>query len=136
MRKSIAWILNFTSKLPNSEEKIKCLRQNDNSAIRTVLKYCYDPAIEWVLPEGEPPYTPCEFPHQENMLYQEARRLYLFIKGGNNNLKPLKRETMFLDILQSVDPEDAKLLLSIKDKKMPYPGLDKTVVLAAFPNLF
>ena len=37
-RKSIAWILDFTSKLPNDEEKVKCLQANDNTAIRTVLK--------------------------------------------------------------------------------------------------
>jgi hypothetical protein len=135
-RKSIAWILDFTSKLPNEEEKIKCLQANDNNAIRTILKYAYDPNIVWALPEGEPPYKPCEYPHQENMLYMEIRRLYLFLEGGNNNLKPLKRESMFIELLQSIDPEDAKLILSIKDKKLPYKGLNSKIVLKAFPGLF
>jgi hypothetical protein len=135
-RKSISWILDFTSKLPNEEEKIKCLQANNNNAILTILKYAYDPNIEWVLPEGNPPYTPCEYPHQENMLYQEIRRLYLFLKGGNDNLHPLKRESMFIDILQSVDPEDAKLLLAMKDKKLPYKGLNSKIVLKAFPGLY
>lgn len=135
-RKSISFILKFTSRLPNEEEKIKCLRANDNSAIRTILKYCYDPNIKWALPEGEPPYTPCEYPHQETMLYNEIRRLYLFLEGGNPNLSQLRREVLFLEILQEIDPEDAKLLLSIKDKKLPYDGLNAKIVLKAFPDLF
>lgn len=135
-RKSISWILDFTSKLPNDEEKVKCLQANDNTAIRTILKFAYDPNIQWALPEGEPPYKPCEYPHQENMLYQEIRRLYLFLVGGNNNLKQLKRESMFIEILQSVDPDDAKLLLSIKEKKLPYKGLNSKIVLKAYPGLY
>lgn len=136
VRKSISWILDFTSKLPNDEEKIKCLQANNNNAILTILKYAYDPNIKWALPAGDPPYKPCEFPHQENMLYMEIRRLYLFIEGGNPNLKQLKRETMFIEMLQSIDPEDAKMILAMKDKKLPYKGLNAKLVLKAFPGLF
>lgn len=135
-RKSIAWILEFTSKLPNEEEQIKCLQANDNSAIRTVLKFCFDPNIKWLLPEGDAPYKPCEYPNMDNMLYSEARRLYLFVEGGNPNLTTLKRESMFVELLQSITPEDAKLLISIKDKKLPYKGLTSKTVLKAFPGLF
>lgn len=135
-RKPISWILDFTSKLPNEEEQIKCLQANDNSAIRTILKFCFDPNIKWLLPEGDAPYKPCEYPNVDNMLYTEARRLYLFIEGGNPNLTQLKRESMFVDLLQSINPEDAKLLVSIKDKKLPYKGLSSKTVLKAFPGLF
>lgn len=135
-RKAISWILDFTSKLPNDEEKIKCLRSNENPAILTILKYCYDPNIKWALPEGEPPYTPSEFPNLDNMLWTEARRLYLFIEGGNPNLKQLKRESMYVELLQTVHPADAKLLLAIKDKELPYPGLNSKIVLKAFPGLY
>lgn len=135
-RKSIAWILEFTAKLPNEQEQIKCLQANDNSAIRTILQYCFHPNIKWLLPPGEPPYKPSEFPNLENMLYSEARRLYLFVEGGNTNLKPLKRESMFIDLLQCITPEDAKLLVSIKDKKLPFKGLKATTVQKAYPGLF
>lgn len=136
LRKPISWILEFTSNLPNEEEQIKCLRANENSAILTVLKYCFDPNIKWLLPEGDAPYKPCEFPNVENMLYSEARRLYLFVEGGNPNLTQLKRESMFIDLLQSITPEDAKLIISIKDKKLPYKGLKASTVQKAFPGLF
>jgi Family of unknown function (DUF6433) len=135
-RKAISWILDFTSKLPNEEEQIKCLQVNNNSAILTILKFCFDPNIKWLLPEGDAPYKPCEYPNVDNMLYTEARRLYLFVEGGNNNLTQLKRESMFVDLLQSINPEDAKLLVSIKDKKLPYKGLSSKTVLKAFPGLY
>lgn len=135
-RKSISWILEFTSKLPNDEEKIKCLQANDNNAIRTILKLAYDPNIKWALPEGDPPYTPCEYPHQENMLYMEIRRLYLFLEGGNDNLKPIKREAMFIEMLQSIDPEDAKMMLAVKDKKLPWKGLSPKLVQKAYQGIF
>lgn len=136
MRKSIAWILKFTSELPNEEEQIKCLRANDNFAIKTILRGAFDPNVKWVLPEGEPPYTPCEYPNVENMLYSEVRRLYLFVEGGNDNVKPLKRESMFIDLLQSITPDDAKLLIAVKDKRLPFDGLTAETVLKAFPGLF
>lgn len=136
MRKSIGWILEQVCKLPE-EEQIKALQQNDNSAIRTILRFCFDPNIKWLLPEGAPPYTPCEFPNIQNMLYSEARRLYLFVEGGNPNLTTLKRESMYIDLLQSISPEDAKLLIAIKDKKLPYEGkLTKKTILKAYPGLF
>lgn len=136
MRKPISWILDFTSKLPNEEEQVKCLRANDNSAIRTVLRFCFDPNIKWLLPEGEVPYKPCEYSNVDNMLYSEARRLYLFVEGGNMNLTTLKRESMFIDLLQSINPQDARLIESIKDKKLPYKGLTVKTVLKAYPDLF
>lgn len=135
-RKSIAWILDFTSKLPNDEEKIKCLQANGVEPIKTILRYCFDPNIKWLLPEGDAPYKPSEFPNLENELYSEARRLYLFVAGGGDNLKPLKRERMFIELLESVTPEDAQLLVSIKDKKMPYEGITVNIVKEAFPGLF
>jgi hypothetical protein len=135
-RKSISWILDYTSKLPNEEEKVKCLQANDCQSIRTILQGAFDPRIKWMLPEGDAPYTPCEYPNVDNMLYSETRRLYLFVEGGNDGLTTLKRESMFVDLLQSISPNDAKLLIAIKDKKMPYEGITPELVLKAFPGLF
>ena len=133
-KKSISWILEFTSKLPD-EEKIKCLRANENTALLTVLQFALRPGIEWALPEGDPPYRPNEYPNQESVLYSEARKLYLFVKGGNDNLKQLKREAMFIELLEIIDPQDAKLLLAAKNKTIPYEGITPEIVSAAFPGL-
>jgi hypothetical protein len=135
-RKAISWILDFTSKLPNEEEKIKCLRANNISQIIDVLRFTYDPNIKWLLPEGSPPYAPNNGSNLESRFYAEIRKLYLFVEGGNNNLQPLKRETLFISLLENIHPEDAKLLLSMKEKKLPYKGLTSTLILKAFPGLY
>lgn len=135
-KKAISWILDFTSKLPNDEEKIKCLRANENPAILTVLKFAYDPNIKWLLPEGDAPFVPSRESGTESYLYSDARKLYLFIEGGNPNLTQLRRESLFIDFLQNIHPEDAKLIVAIKDKNLPFKGLSSKLVLKAFPGLY
>lgn len=135
MRLGIAEILKKVSESKTKEEKLEIFRKNDSSAIRTILKFALDPNIKWALPEGNPPYKPCQFLDQHSMLYQEARRLYLFVEGGNDNLKPIKRESLFIALLESVDPEDAKVLLAAKDKKLPYKGITVNLINEAYPGL-
>lgn len=135
-RKSISWILDFASKLPNDEEKIKCLQANDVEPIRIILQYCFHPSAKWALPEGDAPYTPCEYPNVENMLYSEAKKLYLFLEGGNDDLSQLKRERMFIDLLESIAPNDAELMISVKDKKLPFEGLTPEIIQKAYPGIF
>lgn len=135
MRLGIAEILEKVSNEPKRELKIEMLRKYDSSAIRTVLKYALDPDIKWALPEGDPPYKPCQFLDQENMLYSEARRLYLFIEGGNPNLNPLKREALFIQLLESITPADAKLICAAKEKKIPHKGITVKLINEAYPGL-
>jgi hypothetical protein len=135
MRLGIAEVLKLASEQKTKEEKINIFRKNDSSALRTVLKYALDPAVKWALPPGAPPYKPAPYLDQQSMLYHEARRLYLFIEGGNPNLTPLKRESLFIGLIESIDPEDAKVLLAAKDKKLPVKGITSTIVNEAFPGL-
>jgi len=53
----------------------------------------------------------------------------------NSKLPQLKKEVLFVGVLESLDPQDAKLLLAVKDKKMPYKGITKKLVAETFPNL-
>jgi len=135
MRLGIAEILEKVSNEPKRELKIEMLRKHDSSAIRTILKYALDPEIKWALPEGTPPYKPCDYLDQENMLYSEARRLYLFIEGGNPNLSTIKREALFIQLIESIAPADAKLICAAKDKKLPYKGLTTKLINEAYPGL-
>ncbi len=61
--------------------------------------------------------------------------MYLFLEGGNDNLTPLRREQLFISLLESIDKEDAKLMLAAKDKKIPYKGITTKLVNTAFPGL-
>lgn len=135
MRLSISEILKKTQELKAREEKIAWLRKNDGVTLRTVLKYMYDPSIKCLLPPGMPPYKPSQFPDSQGVLYAETKRLRIFYEGnGYDNLNQLKREALFIGLLENLDAEDSKLVVDMKDKKS-YKGITKRTVREAFPDL-
>lgn len=102
----------------------------------TILKYTFDPRIKFALPEGDPPFTRLEKRLDvQGMLYREARKLDYFIEELYPNLKQMKREIMFIELLESVDPDDADLLLAMKDKRALYPTINYALVHKTFPGL-
>ena len=134
MKLSISEIVDKAIGLKTEKEKIEWLQQNNNVALRTVLKYMYDPNVEFLLPNTAPPWKKNAYVGVEGMLYTEARRLKNFIKGGGyDNLNQVKREQLFISLLEDVDNDDAELLCKMITKK-PLKGLSKSVVIAAFPN--
>ena len=135
IKNSLSFIINSVAKLPKAEQ-VEALRQNGTPPIQALLKFACDPKIKFLLPEGKTPYQPS--PHAEEahgVLPGEIRRLYLFVEGGNPNLNPLRRETLWVELLQHVNPSDAVLLDLMKDKKLP-DGLTVATVKKAFPDLF
>lgn len=132
---SVSNFLEQVNALSKKEERIEALRVNGHIAVKTVLKYMFDPNIKFLLPEGDPPYRASQF-DEPKALMQEINRFYLFVEGGNPNLKPIRREQIFIQILEIVSAGDAKLLLSMKNKKSPYKGITKEIVQAAYPELF
>ena len=71
-------------------------------------------------------------------LTSELRRMYLFVDGPTETqqkLKQQRREALFIELLESVHPDDAKLLLSMKERKLPVKGITRKLVAEAFPNL-
>ena len=126
------------TKVNNAKDKplkIEVLRNNDSQGLRQLLKAAFDPKITWDLPEGTPPYIANEAPAgtDHTSLLDEARKLYLFIKGGSNIAK-VKKETLFIQMLEALHKDDAKALIDIKDKKLNlvYKGLTENAVKEAF----
>lgn len=137
MKMGLAEILQKASSFPNKKDKIEFLQRNNSKSLETILVCAYDPYIEWNLPPGVPPYKKSDVLDGEGMLYQEMRRFYLFLKGHNSPVenKALKREQLFLGLLEAITPADAELVCAIKDKKLPYKGLNEKIIREAFPNL-
>jgi hypothetical protein len=134
MRVGVAEFLEKVSKLKKKEDKVEALKANDSYVLRTILQGAFDPRIKWNLPEGVPPFRKNDLVDQENVLIKDARKLIYFVEGGPN-LKPLKRETMFVEFLEALAPADADLILSIKEKKLPWKGITTEMVREAFPDL-
>lgn len=136
MKKCLYDILNEISEISNAKEKVQALATNPYAGpIKLVFDYMLNPNIKWLLPEGDPPYKPAGYVDIEGRLLPELRKMYLFIEGGNPNLSPLRRETLFIQLLESVDPKDAKLILAMKNRKIPFKGLNKKMIQQAFPDL-
>jgi hypothetical protein len=136
MKLGVAEILQNISKLPRRDQRLAELQKHaDNMPLKTVLQGAFDPRIKWLLPEGTPPYKKSDLTDLEGVFYAECRKLYLFVEGGNSNLKPVRREALFIQLLESIAPADADLLCAIKDKKMPYKGINQQLVREAFPGL-
>lgn len=127
--------LEKVGKLRKTQQKIDALKANDSLPLRIILQGAFDPNVEWLLPPGDPPYTPNELVDQQHVLIKEIEKLRYYIKGFHDNLNQNKREAMFIELLERVDPNDAKLLCAIKEKKMPFPGITLEHVITALPGL-
>ena len=129
-------ILTKVAKLKTKKDKVEYLQKYNTDALRMVIKASFDPKIEWALPEGDVPYRANEAPEgtEHTLLSQEARTLFNFIKGGNGQLTQNKRETMFVQMLEGLHADEAKLIVAAKDKKLHqvYKGLSANVVKEAF----
>lgn len=116
-------------------KKIEVLRKYDSQGLRQLLKAAFDPKIVWDLPEGTPPYIANEAPAgtDHTSLLDEARKLYLFIKGGSN-IPKVRKETLYIQMLEALHKDDALALISIKEKNLNlvYKGLTENCVKEAF----
>ena len=129
----------IATKINNAKDKprkLKILQEHDSVALRQVLKGAFDPKIEWLLPDGDVPYTANDAPigTEHTLLQQEAKRLYLFTKGGDNAISNTKRETLFIQMLEGLSAEEAAFLVTVVNKKVnnEYKGFTANLVKDAF----
>jgi len=134
MHLGISEILKKADEAPTKEDKIRVLHENHSLVLKMILAYAFDPDIKFLLPPGPVDYRPNDLPDNQNILYIEARRLYLFIEGGHPTLKQDKREALFAMFLESLDAADAELMVAVKDKTLPYKSIDWALVQAAYPD--
>ena len=134
MKLGLAEILENASKLQTRKERAEYLKKHDCRALQDIVQYALHPAISWDLPEGNPPYKPCVHLDQEQMLYKELKRLRLFVNGGGGNLKKTRLEALFIELLESVHPKDAELVLLMKERKLPK-GITPSIIEEVWPGL-
>jgi len=129
----------IATKVNNAKDKprkLKVLKDHDSVPLRQVLKGAFHPDIKWLLPKGDVPYTKNEAPigTDHTLLSQEAKRLYLFTKGGDASLSNNKRETLFVQMLEGLSAEEAEFLVTVVNKKVnnKYKGFTGNLVKEAF----
>ena len=128
--------LEMVDEAKTRDEKREILKSRDNYATRALLQLNFHPDVKWHIPKGSPPYTPSqEADSTEGSIHFEVKKLNYFVKGGGHDLSMLKRESMYVQLLERVDAKDAKLLISVKDQNLSYKGLSYKLVRDVWPDL-
>ena len=126
-------ILQKTSAMESQEAKMAFLKQHNSLELRDVLRGSFDDSIQWNLPLGKPTYDGrlSREGLSSSSLKLKIKIFHYFVKGGQGDaLKSAKRENMFLQILETIHPQDAELVIAMKDKKLEtlYPGITRDLV--------
>ena len=132
-------VLAKASKQKTKAKKIQVLKENESMHMKAVLIWNFDDSAQSVLPEGDVPFERNEAPAgtEHTYLAHEWKILYNFVKGGNDTLRPVKREQLFMQLLEGLHPDEAEIICLVKDKnlKKKYKGLTKPIIEEAFPDI-
>ena len=110
------------------KERVEFLSQEKyakRDIIRRLVFMSYNKSIDILLPPTDPPYKLSEQPKGMNTPFDsESRRLSIFVRGlGYDDMNQSKRENIFIQILESIDPDDSKIFLAATQKKFRIKGL-------------
>jgi hypothetical protein len=141
-------ILNLFTKQKTNAKKIEVLKNYEHPSLKSIFIWNFDESVVSSLPPGDVPYAAVDEMDSfkgtlsekiedavskmneigsnslgsqdqgRSSIRKEYQKFYNFIKGGNDGLSSLRRETMFINILQGLHPLEAEILILVKDKKL------------------
>ena len=120
-------VLSLVSKQKTKAKKIQILKQNESLHLKSVLIWNFDESVN----KNEAPAGT-----EHTYLAHEWKKLYNFVKGGNDTLRPVKREQLFMQLLEGLHPDESEIICLVKDKnlKKKY-KLTRAIVEEAFPDI-
>jgi hypothetical protein len=117
-------------------EKITMLRNYNHHALLDVMRGAFDDAVQWNLPEGKPPFQANVPESVPSSLLKENQKFKYFVKGPlSESMTTVKREQIFVQVLESIHPADAEVVINMINKKSPGKGITKKLVQEAYPDL-
>lgn len=159
-------VLDLASKQRANAKKVEVLRKYEDPSLKSILIWNFDESIVSVLPEGNVPYASTgeqnsysgslsdkiddavskmselssnslgSMDQGMSSIRKEYTMFYNFVQGGNDSLSSLRRETMFINILQGLHPKEAEILILVKDKKLETKyRITKEIVSEAYPDI-
>lgn len=135
--KHVFEILEAAASKPTRVEKAELLSEHSCLALRDIVKGAFDDSINFsLLPKGAPPYTPN--PEPKDSLINKSTTLRYFVSGGpGEKLPAMRREAMFIELLESVHEKDAQLIIWAKDKQLAqkYKGITKKLCQGVWEGL-
>lgn len=159
-------IFNLVLKQRSKAKKVEALKKFEHPCLKALFIWNYDESVISMLPEGDVPYAAVDEQDSftgtlsekiadsvnkmgelntsslgsqdqgKSSIRKEFKRFYNFIKGGNDGLSSLRRETMFINILQGLHPLEAEIICLVKDKNLEKKyKITKEIVAQAYPDI-
>lgn len=159
-------VLNLVNDQRINLKKVEVLQKYKDPSLLSILIWNFDESLTSSLPEGIVPYSSVgeqgaftgtltgkiddavskmseigsnSLGSQDqgfSTIRKEYSKFYNFIKGGNDGLSSMRRETMFINILQGLHPLEAEILCLVKDKKLETKyKVSKEIVSQAYPEI-
>jgi hypothetical protein len=159
-------VLNLISKQRTNIKKVEVLQRYEDPSLKSILIWNFDESIKSALPDGIVPYSSVgeqgsfsgtlsgkiedavgkmeelnsrslgSQDQGRSSIRKEYSKFYNFIKGGNDGLSSLRRETMFINVLEGLHPLEAEILFLVKDKKLETKyKITKEIVSQAYPDI-
>ena len=131
-------ILELVNDARTKAKKVELLKEYETPALKSIFIWNFDPSVVSLLPEGEVPYNANEVPvgTDHTSLRREYKQLFHFVKGGNDQLSSLRRESMFIQTLEGLHPKEAEILCLIKDGQLNTKyKITREVVETAYPDI-
>tara|TARA_B100001063_G_C16703504_1_gene523917 strand:- start:369 stop:839 length:471 start_codon:yes stop_codon:yes gene_type:complete len=131
-------ILAEVSKQRTVAKKVEVLQKYRNDGLTSILIWNFDETVLSLLPDGEVPFNRNEVPigTDHTTLRREWKNLYHFVKGGNDKLSKTRRESMFIQMLEGLHPEEAEIICLVKDKGLESKySIKKEHVTKAYPDI-
>ena len=110
-------VLELVSEQKSDLKKIAVLQEYECDILKSLFIWNFDDSVISLLPQGNVPYKPNENPlgTDHSSLRREQRNLYMFVKGGNDQLSTIRRETIFIQMLEGLHPKEADIVIAVKD---------------------
>ena len=125
--------------------KLDLLRTHGEDSFKMTMIWNFDESVISMLPEGNVPYQPVESDVQANIekglpqrttIRNSAKNFYRFVKGGDDAMNKIKREGLFINILETLPPPEAEILVLVKDKALNTKyNITKELVAEAYPEI-
>ncbi len=124
----------------SKKERMEVIGKNLSQTLVDVLKLTYHPNFKWKVKELPDNYkVPTDMLPgiTYDSLNAQLRRLYIFLEGNQTaeQLGEKRRKELLIQILESIEPREAEIILGIFQKDLGVKGLDYKFVKEAFPDL-
>tara|TARA_B110000495_G_scaffold69939_1_gene59611 strand:- start:1526 stop:1954 length:429 start_codon:yes stop_codon:yes gene_type:complete len=138
-RQHIFEVLEKTCELKDREDRIAYLKEHAFKQVKSVLQLCYNDKVVLDLPYGKPPFEECPIGREPTSVQNAFKAIGVCVKG--NRVNRMEKEKKFIQILESINKEDALILCAAKDstlttlKNKKYSKITKSLVEACFPEI-